>query len=204
VGAVIAPAARTRDDLAGLLAAVRRPSVAVIGTFDGVHRGHRELVHNARRLAAARGLATIVLTMDPRPDVLLAPDRALPNVCTLDERIRRLRDAGADDVVVIPFTRETAALTYVEFCALPTEHLEMRSLYVGEDFALGRRRAGTPDRLRELGLDVWTNRASPTHTARARRAPRTSAGRSPSAPMRTSRSPQPDRTTITARRNGSC
>jgi len=108
------------------------------------------------------------------------------------------------DVVVIPFTRAPAALTHVEFCALLTEHLDMRSLYVGEDFALGRRRAGTPDRLRELGLDVWTNRASPTHTARARRAPRTSAGRSPSAPMRTSRSPQPDRTTITARRNGSC
>jgi riboflavin kinase/FMN adenylyltransferase len=86
---------------------------------------------------------------------------ALPNICSLDERIARLHEAGADDVVV-PFTRETASLTYVELCALLTEHLDMRSLYVGEDFTLGRRRAGTRARLRELGVDVWTNPVVPS------------------------------------------
>jgi riboflavin kinase/FMN adenylyltransferase len=133
-----------------------RPCIAVIGTFDGVHHGHRALLRSARRVAAARGLAVIAVTMDPRPDRLKSGDGALPDVCSLQERIRRLHWAGADDVVVVPFTVGTAALSCADFCALLTEELGVRAIYVGEDFALGRGREGTPARMRELGLDVHT------------------------------------------------
>jgi riboflavin kinase/FMN adenylyltransferase len=137
-------------------AAAAQPCVAVIGTFDGVHHGHRALLRRARRLAAARGLALIAVTMDPRPDVLKSAGEALPDVCSLQERVQRLHRAGADDVVVVPFTLETAALGCADFCALLAQELGVRAIYVGEDFALGRGREGTPVRLRELGLDVHT------------------------------------------------
>src|SRR3954453_17259006 len=145
-------------DATGLLRArfadAARPCIAVIGTFDGVHHGHRELLRSARRLAAARGLALIAVTMDPRPDVLRSVGEALPDVCSLQERIRRLHWAGADDVVVVPFTRETAALSYADFCALPAEEPGGRRIFRGQDLPLGPRREGTPERMRELGIDV--------------------------------------------------
>src|SRR3954452_2468760 len=156
-------------DATGLLrahfAGAARPCIAVIGTFDGVHHGHRELLRSARRLAAQRDLALIAVTMNPRPDVLKSGGEALPDVCSLHERIVRLHWAGADDVVVVPFTLETAALTYADFCALLTEELGARAIYVGEDFALGRGREGTPELLRELGIDVHTHALVPSVSA---------------------------------------
>jgi len=152
---------RLRADLARAAC----PCIAVIGTFDGVHHGHRELLRAARRLAATRGLAVIAVTMDPRPDVLKSDGEALPDVCSLQERIRRLHWAGADDVVVVPFTLETAALSYADFCALLMEELGVRAIYVGEDFALGRGREGTPERMRALGLEVHTLALVPSASA---------------------------------------
>jgi riboflavin kinase/FMN adenylyltransferase len=153
-------------DATGLLrerfACASRPCVAVIGTFDGVHHGHRALLRSARRLAAARGLALIAVTLDPRPETLRASGAALPDICSLQERIQRLHWAGADDVVVVPFTLETAALCCADFCALLTDELGVRAIYVGEDFALGRDREGTPERLRALGLDVHTHALVPS------------------------------------------
>jgi cytidyltransferase-like protein len=150
------------DLLRARFADAARACIAVIGTFDGVHHGHRELLRSARRLAAERGLALIAVTMDPRPDVLKSSGEPLPDVCSLQDRIQRLHWAGADDVVVVPFTLETAALTYADFCALLTEELGVRAIYVGEDFALGRGREGTPDRMRALGIDVHTHALVPS------------------------------------------
>ena len=150
------------DLLRARLAGAAQPCIAVIGTFDGVHHGHRELLRSARRLATERDLALIAVTMDPRPDVLKSGGEALPDVCSLQDRIQRLHRAGADDVVVVPFTLETAALTYADFCALLTEDLGVRAIYVGEDFALGRSREGTPERMRALGIEVHTHALVPS------------------------------------------
>lgn len=151
-----APVLAARAELAGVLRAHRRPCVVTIGTFDGVHAGHRALVARARRLARGRALALTALTFSPRPEQLFKPDAALPDLCPLPERVRRLRDAGADDVVVVPFTRALAALDAPSFVHHLVEDLGARLLCVGTDFALGRGRAGDVAALRALGLPVET------------------------------------------------
>jgi riboflavin kinase / FMN adenylyltransferase len=139
-----------------LLNAVGSPSVVVIGTFDGVHRGHRALVGAAARNARLEDLACIAVTFSPRPDVVWGRS-ALPDICPLEERIARLQRAGADRVVVLPFSKAFAAIPYRVFAEMLTDCLQMRALHVGSDFALGADRAGTPARLRAIGLDVWTH-----------------------------------------------
>jgi riboflavin kinase/FMN adenylyltransferase len=80
----------------------------------------------------------------------------LPDLCGLDERVTRLRRAGANDVVVVPFTRALMGMPAAEFVEHLVRHLGMRALVVGEDFALGRGREGTPTAIRALGVDVET------------------------------------------------
>jgi riboflavin kinase/FMN adenylyltransferase len=132
----------------------RRPCVATIGTFDGVHAGHRALVALAHHIARARRLALIVVTFSPRPDEVLRRDQALPSLCSLRERERRLREAGADDVVVVSFSRGLSSMTAQSFVTSLVRGLDVKALCVGEDFALGRGREGDVPGLRELGLTV--------------------------------------------------
>jgi riboflavin kinase/FMN adenylyltransferase len=144
------------DEIRGVMCAAGAPSVVAIGTFDGVHRGHRALLAAAAAAAREQGVECIALTFSPRPDAVWAPS-ALPDICPLDERVARLHRAGADRVVVLPFSKEFAAISYGAFAEMLTDCLQMRTLYVGSDFALGSGRQGTPEKLRELGLDVRTH-----------------------------------------------
>jgi riboflavin kinase/FMN adenylyltransferase len=144
----------TRGDLRALLRAQRRPCVATIGTFDGVHAGHRALVRRAAAEARRRGVRLVAITFSPRPDTVVRPHRALADICPLEERIARLRAAGADAIVALPFTPELMRISAAEFARLLVDELGTVALCVGEEFALGRGREGTVPALRELGLDV--------------------------------------------------
>jgi riboflavin kinase/FMN adenylyltransferase len=144
----------TRGELRALLRAQRGPCVVTIGTFDGVHAGHRVLVRRAAAEARRRGVRLVAITFTPRPDAVVQPHRALPDICPLEERIERLRAAGADAVVVLPFTPELMRISAAEFARLLVDDLGMVVLCVGSEFALGRGREGTVPALRELGLDV--------------------------------------------------
>ncbi len=144
------------DDLAQLLRPSRQPCVVTMGKFDGVHDGHRAVLDLAREHAIARGLAVIALTFSPRPDQVLCPGRALPELLPLPERISCLLRAGADDVVVVPFSRRLAAVPALQFVRVLGSELGMQMLCVGEDFALGRHRAGTVEALRAAGVEVAT------------------------------------------------
>jgi len=153
------------DRVRALFRSHRTPGVATFGTFDGVHRGHRRLIAEARAWGEQLGVPLTAVTLSPRPEQVFAPARALPDICTLDARVRRLRRAGADDVVVVPFDRAIAAIAPEDMvCALRGD-LGVLGLMVGADFALGAGRAGTPDRLRALGLDV---RCAALHASRIR------------------------------------
>lgn len=143
-----------KSRLSVLLRRHRCPSVVTVGTFDGVHRGHAALVAHARGLARARGLRTIAVTFNPRPDRVFLPEGALPDIFPISERVARLRSCGADDVVVVPFDRELAGVGYGRFAHHLVTDLGMRVLCVGEDFRLGRNREGTVSKLRSLGLEV--------------------------------------------------
>jgi len=134
---------------------LRRAAVTV-GTFDGVHVGHRSLVRHTARIAEQRGLDAIAVTFWPRPDTVLAPERALPDLCQLDARLRRLREAGALDVVVVPFTPALACVSAATFVAALMEELDAAVLCVGEEFALGRGREGNVAAIRAMGVEVIT------------------------------------------------
>ena len=126
------------------------PGAVAVGAFDGLHIGHRALFERARD--RARGNACIAVSFEPHPDVVLAREfRPMAPLTPLPEKRTRLARMGVD-LHVLAFTRELAAL---EPEAFVTQYLVApfapRWLVVGEDFALGRGRAGTVARLRELG-----------------------------------------------------
>ena len=134
-------------------AASGRPSSVTIGKFDGVHRGHQYVISHLLELARSNGLASVVITLHPHPITVLRPGTPVTYLCSLEERVALLRALGVDAVGVLSFTSELAQLSYREFAALLCEQLDLRLLLVGPDFALGRDREGTAERLREYGAE---------------------------------------------------
>lgn len=126
--------------------------VAAIGVFDGVHRGHQQLVGDACRRAHELDVQCIAVTFDRDPDRYLDPDNAAPQLLTLDEKTRYLCDAGADTVLVIRFCRKVAELTPERFVSdVLLDALDVREVHVGHDFRFGHKASGTVETLRALG-----------------------------------------------------
>ncbi len=126
--------------------------VATIGTFDGVHRGHQALIGLVVNRAREQGIQSAVVTFEPVPISVLRPELYRGRLTTLEEKLRLLRDSGADHIEVVPFTRELAVLSPEEFLQMLIEKIGMVELWVGDDFALGRKRSGTIDVIREIGV----------------------------------------------------
>ncbi len=128
------------------------PCALAIGNFDGVHLGHQALVAAAVAYASEHGLRPAVLTFDPHPTHIVAPQRVPPMICSLAERLRLLKEAGAEEIHVEPFTSELAALTPRGFVfQILIGKLNAKAVFVGENFCFGAQKAGTPEVLRALG-----------------------------------------------------
>lgn len=147
---------RARAVLRSALTLHRGRWVVTIGVFDGVHAGHRALVGAAADIARARECGTLAITFSPRPDQVLGAADALPDLCSMDERVRRLRRAGADAVAVIPFTRALARIEAGDYLAHLEDALDLEAVCVGEDFRFGRDRRGSVAFLRNRGVEVVT------------------------------------------------
>jgi riboflavin kinase/FMN adenylyltransferase len=131
-----------------------QPVVLTIGKFDGVHLGHRRLIGTAVERARSQGLACAVLTFDPHPDVVLHPDKDVRLLTTLEERRRLIGTLGADFLLIAPFNRETMSTPAYDYMHQLCNIMPLRELWVGEGFALGRKREGTVPRLAEIGRDL--------------------------------------------------
>jgi riboflavin kinase / FMN adenylyltransferase len=128
------------------------PSIVTIGNFDGVHAGHRKIMRRVVALAREKGCTPTVLTFDPHPARVLAPDRAPKLLMTMDQRLRGMETEGIEAVFSIPFSIEFAKWTPEEFVErILAGALKARVVLVGEDFRFGYRQAGNLDTLRELG-----------------------------------------------------
>ncbi len=129
------------------------PSVVTIGNFDGVHVGHRAILRRVSEIARERGLAATVLTFDPHPAAVLAPERAPKLLMTIGQRVGAMAAEGADAALLLPFSLEFARLTPEEFAAgILRDTLQARVVLVGEDFRFGHKQAGDIGTLRELGV----------------------------------------------------
>ena len=127
-------------------------TAVVIGNFDGVHRGHRHVLARAREVAERDGVALVAVTFDPHPMAVLRPEHAPSMLSHVDDRAALLADAGADDVLALPFDREVAAWTPEEFIQrVLVDALHASAVVVGANFRFGDRAAGDVATLVEAG-----------------------------------------------------
>jgi riboflavin kinase/FMN adenylyltransferase len=134
--------ARTVDEL------VNRPRTVAIGSFDGVHRGHRRVLDTAQ----AVGAVTTVVTFWPHPRLVLGNRVEL--LSTLERRLELLASAGVDEVLVVSFTPEVAALTPEAFAEDVLRRIGTTAVVVGKNFRFGRAASGDAEMLGRLGFDV--------------------------------------------------
>jgi len=127
------------------------PFVVTLGTFDGVHAGHRELLRLAAGRARAAGLRAAVVTFDPHPTVVVAPQRKPKLLMTLEQRLEAFAAEGMDLAWVIPFSRAFSELSPAAFLEGVRRALPPVELHVGRAFAFGRDRAGTVETLEAWG-----------------------------------------------------
>lgn len=127
-------------------------SVVTIGVYDGLHRGHMQVIGLVTRLARQQGLRSVVVTFDRHPASVVRPESAPLQLTDLPQRIELLYKAGIDDVRLIEFTPERAAESAEEFVdEVLVGELSARHVVVGSDFHFGRGRGGDVSLLEKMG-----------------------------------------------------
>jgi len=122
-----------------------------IGTYDGVHRGHQEIIHRIVSGARQSGGLAVVLTFFPPPAVVLKKRMEPYYLTSPEERAGLLGELGVDVVITYPFNLQVAAMSAREFMSAMHEHMGLKHLCVGHDFALGHGREGNVPMLQRLG-----------------------------------------------------
>lgn len=124
-----------------------------IGVFDGVHRGHQQIIQKLTTGAHADEAPTVVLTFDPHPaSVLTGHD--IKCLTLPDERAALFGQLGLDVVITQPFTKELSTVTAYDFMSRLRRQLGLKHLLIGYDFALGKGREGNAARLTEIGSEL--------------------------------------------------
>lgn len=123
-----------------------------IGVFDGVHRGHAELIAHAVKSARSRGVPSVLMTFDPHPMEVVRPGSHPAQLTTLTRRAELVEELGIDVFLVVPFTTDFMKLTPERYIhELLVENLHVVEVVVGENFTFGKKAAGTVDTLRRAG-----------------------------------------------------
>jgi len=129
-----------------------RPSVVTIGTFDGVHIGHKEILNQLVKTAQENDLDSVILTFFPHPRMVLQKESGIKLINTIDERKNLLAEAGLDHLIIHEFTKEFSRLTALEFVRdILVNQLHAKKIIIGYDHRFGRNRAATIDDLKEFG-----------------------------------------------------
>jgi riboflavin kinase/FMN adenylyltransferase len=127
-------------------------SAITVGTFDGVHRGHWEVLQRVRQVASEQRLLSLLVTFDPHPLKIVRPELSPPLLTTPNEKKEILTLSGLDYAVFLSFTRALSLYLPEEFVAdVLVARFGLKFLVVGYDHGFGRGRAGDPDALRAMG-----------------------------------------------------
>lgn len=130
-------------------------SAITIGNFDGVHRGHQTLLKQVAQEAREHGLVPTVLTLSPHPRELFDPSFRLARISTLRDRVSAMKAAGIEQICILPFDRQIAALPASQFVEdILVKQLNMKSLWVGDDFRFGAGRQGDLSLLKSLSSQM--------------------------------------------------
>ena len=129
------------------------PSAVAIGVFDGLHLGHQKVLERLIRVSTRHRVRSTVVTFDPHPALILAPERAPLQIATLAQRLQGLERLGVEQVRILDFDEQLAregAASFVERVLI--EELRVRHIVVGEDFHFGHNREGDVDFLAREGV----------------------------------------------------
>jgi riboflavin kinase / FMN adenylyltransferase len=127
-----------------------RNAVVTIGTFDGVHTGHQQLIAQMRKRAAEVSGETVIITFDPHPRTVLKAASGIRLINTLDEKIELLSDKGIDCLVVIPFTEKFAQLSAEDYISqFLIRYFQPHTLIIGYDHHFGKGRSGNYELLKK-------------------------------------------------------
>jgi riboflavin kinase / FMN adenylyltransferase len=127
-------------------------TVITVGTFDGVHRGHRDVIERLVARSRQLGIPSVLVTFDPHPLEIVNPAAAPLLLTTHDEKLEVLAETGIDYMAVVPFTAELATYSAEAFVELILRRcFRLRELLIGYDHGFGRQRAGNVSVLRTLG-----------------------------------------------------
>ena len=130
-------------------------SIVVIGNFDGVHRGHQQLLVEAKRQAEDKTKPLVVLTFEPHPRQLFRPDDRAFRITPYSLKMERLKIAGVDYVVSLPFDWEFASQSADDFIQhILIDGLQAAQIVIGYDFKFGQLRKGNAQTIRNFGLNV--------------------------------------------------
>lgn len=132
-------------------AEIRRPTALTLGVFDGLHLGHQAIVRTVVERASAIGVTPTLITFDPHPRQVLKPETAPPLLQTFNQKMEGLKLLGVEQVIVLEFNQELAALSAEEFVQrYIIDALRAREVYLGKGFAFGHERRGNIELLKWL------------------------------------------------------
>ncbi len=157
-----------------------RPTVATIGTFDGIHRGHQAILKRVGEVSKASGHNAVLITFDPHPRVVLNPDEIPLLLTSIEEKEQFIPDFFSGEVLVLEFDEHLKNLSAEDFVRnILVQSVGVKELIVGYDHALGRNRGGNIEELRRLGalydfgvevVGPVLNQKKPISSSRIRRA----------------------------------
>ena len=127
------------------------PAVVTLGVFDGVHRGHRHLLATTVAAARERGAAAVALVFHPHPDEVIRTGTSVPRLLPPDVTLERLRAAGLQHAVRVPFDDDLRAMSPEAFLDALAPGIELRGVVMTPDSAFGSGRAGTLERVARIG-----------------------------------------------------
>lgn len=119
-----------------------RNAVVAVGSFDGVHLGHKRIFKYVKDGAERLQGESVVVTFDPHPQEVLHPERAFCRINSMEENARLIEEEGIDNLIVIPFTRTFANLSFTGFLEFLVEKIGIRAFVMGPDHNFGRNREG--------------------------------------------------------------
>lgn len=134
-------------------------TVLTVGTFDGVHEGHRVLIETVVKKAKERNARSVIVTFDPHPRTIISSKNAgIKLLTTLQERSEILESIGVDVLLVIPFTRDFSLLSSKEFVKdILYSKIGLSEFIIGYDHHFGKDRSGTIETLEELSGELDFN-----------------------------------------------